>query len=124
MVWTNYGCENIKQVGILGSGTPPNWMGIGAGSGTEAITESGLKTEHTSLRKQYDTVTGVTSQQSVSTFSFASNSLSGLTVSEFGMWSDATGGNIWDVHRFGSVAFDGTVELQIQVTTLINPSGT
>jgi len=123
MTFTNYGCENLKQVGLMGSGTIPTWMSIGSGSGTELVTESGLKNEYTALRKEYTTLNGSTSQQTINTYNYGATTMSGLTLSEFGTWSDATGGNIWDVHRLGSVVFEGTVELQIDVTSKVTQSG-
>ena len=107
----------------MGSGTIPTWMSIGSGSGTELVTESGLKNEYITLRKQYTTLNGSTSQQAINTYNYGATTMSGLTLSEFGTWSDATGGNIWDVHRLGSVVFEGTVELQIDVTSKITQSG-
>ena len=50
------------------------------------------------------------------TFDWNSIQMSGLTLSEFGMFSTSSGGNIWDRHTLGSIAFDGTIELQIQMT--------
>ena len=123
MTVTNYGCENLKQVGLMGSGAPPTWLSIGSGSGTELITESGLKNEYSALRTQYSVRNGSVSQQTEWTFNYGATSMSGLVLSEFGLYSNPTGGNIWDVHRLGSVLFDGSVEVQFQMTGKIIQSG-
>ena len=41
--------------------------------------------------------------------------MSGLTLTNFGMYSTSSGGNIWNIHSIGSVVFDGTVELQFNL---------
>jgi len=116
---TNYGLSGLALTGLTGSGTPPRWMTIGSGSGTFVVTQSGLINEYTNQRKIY-TARDVTTQKQVTwTFDWNSVQMSGLTFSEFGMFSNSSGGNIWDRHTLGSVTFDGTTELQIQLSAVI-----
>lgn len=59
---------------------------------------------------------------------FSSVQMSGITLTEFGLFDQASGtgfpGSVWQREGFGSVAFDGTNELQIISTLQVLDSGT
>jgi len=115
MGYTEYGLSGAALIAWTGVGTPPQWLGIGSGSGTESITCSGLFNEYSSQRVKYTARNGSTAGQVEWIYDKGSTSLSGLTLTNFGMFSTATGGTVWDIHTLGSVVFDGTVEVQFSV---------
>jgi len=115
MGYTEYGLSGAALIAWTGIGSPPTWLGIGSGSGTEAITRSGLFSEYSAQRVQYTVRNGSTAGQVEWTYDKGSTSLSGLTLTNFGMFNTSTGGTIWDIHTLGSIAFDGTVEVQFSI---------
>jgi len=116
VTYTNYGLSGVAITGWTGSGTPPQWLGIGSGSGTELATCSGLYSEYSAQRVKYTARDPATQKQVGWTYDKGATSMSGLTLTNFGMFSSSSGGNIWDIHTLGSVVFDGTVELQFGIT--------
>jgi len=110
-----YGLSGLALVGFTGSGTPPRYCTIGSGSGGFVSTSSGLIAEYTNQRKIYSTRDPSTQKQCTWTYDWTSVQMSGLTLAEFGMFSASSGGTIWDRHTLGSVAFDGSIELQVQI---------
>ncbi len=116
MVVTDYGMSGLAITGLTGSGTPPSYLDIGSGSGTAITAQSGLIASLGLTRPLYTTRDPSTQKDVVFTFDYDSVTMSGLTFTEFGMYSVNTGGNIWDRHTLGSIAFDGTIELQVQIT--------
>jgi len=115
MVYTNYGISGGAITAWTGSGTPPRWLGIGSGSGTATIARSGLFNEYIDQRALYTTRNPATQKQVEWTFDKGATSLSGLTLTNFGMFSTATGGNVWTIDTLGSITFDGTIEVQFNI---------
>lgn len=118
MVFTNYGAQAIAWA--IGSNLPNNYIryiAIGSGSGVPLVTE-------TTLLNEYDRnlITGspnfTTPYKVTFTADFNSVELSGTKISEFGLLASgpALTGSMWQIERFGSIAFDGTNELQIEAT--------
>lgn len=95
------------------------YVGIGIGSAAVLATDSELNDEsnRTSLTgsPNFTTAQKVTFQAD-----FNSTQMSGTNLTEFGLTNTASGtgwpGSMWQREGFGSVAFDGTNELQIQTT--------
>ena len=119
MTFTNFGRQQVAFA--LGSDIANNFIssvGIGSGSGAVNVDNVTLIAEHTRT-----TITGSpdfsVTQKAGFQADFSSTQLSGLIVSEFGLFqSGATGtGSLWQREGFGSLTFDGTLELQI-ITTL------
>ena len=111
MVMTNSGKSGtalaIHQVG-------PGYVGIGSGSGAVTVNRSGLIYE-----TDRNTITGSdasTLNEASITADFGSIEMSGTSLTEFGAFTVASGGQAWVVEGFAGVSFDGTNECQIQVT--------
>lgn len=97
------------------SGTTPGFLAIGSGSGTFNISQTGLVHEFPSTRKGFVS-TDITAQKEITwTTDFDSITMSGLTLREFGVSSESSGGTLWNREEFAGVTFDGTQELQVQV---------
>lgn len=90
-------------------------MAVGSGSGIIAVTTTGLF--HYWDR---NIITGspnmTTAQQIVWTADFANTEMSGLTLRQFGMFVEASGGQAWHVENITPTLFNGTQELQVQLT--------
>ena len=102
-------------------------MGIGTGSAAVLVTDSTLVSEQNR--------TGITGSPNFSEnfkvqfqADFNSVQMSGLDLTEFGITDTASGagftGSMWSREGFGSIAFDGTNELQILSTLQVLESGT
>lgn len=92
----------------------PQYLAIGSGSGTASINNTGLIA-------QIDRVLVSTTDTSVArevtwTGDVNSITMSGRMLTEIGMFNVAAGGTIWNREAFGSIIFDGTNELQVQIT--------
>lgn len=104
---------------LMGGGTNyPQWCGIGSTSGAELATLGSLYGEILSERKQFTTRDNSTVNKVVLTFDYDSVTLSGLNIKEFGV---ATGSTVviedfWNIDTFPGVNFDGSNELQIEIT--------
>jgi hypothetical protein len=113
---TNYAVSGLALL-MSASGGLPRFCAIGSGSGAEVATLGSLIAEVGS-RKDYTTKDVTTVGQVTWTFDYSSVELSGLTVREFGVGVGSTAGvpNLWNREGFTGIAFDGTVELSIQVS--------
>ena len=121
MVFTNVGKKYVAFK--LGSSLPDLYIGhigIGTGSGAVLGTNTTLVTEvnRTDITGSPDFSTA----QKVSfQTDFNSLQMSGINLTEFGLFDVASGtgfpGSTWQREAFGSVVFDGTNELQI-ISTL------
>jgi hypothetical protein len=118
MVITNYGRSGLSLL-MAGSGNIPQWSCIGDGSGAELptlgslINESGL-----SPRRIWSTRDISTAAETVWTHDYNSVEMSGLGLTEFGFAAGSTAGgnNLWLREGFDAVTFDGTNELQLEIT--------
>lgn len=122
MPFTDKGAEIVAF--RLGSATPSfiSAIGIGSGSGTAKVTDTVLLSEHTRT-----VITGSpdfgTAKKVQFQADFAASTMSGLTLTEFGLFiSGPVGiGSAWQREAFGSVVFDGTSELQVLSTLEVIP---
>jgi len=94
-------------------------VGIGSGSGTASASDVTLL--HERLRQPITGSPDFTTTQKV-TFQgdFNSVQMSGIHLTEFGLFNVASGttltGSTWQRESFGSIVFDGTNEVQILST--------
>jgi len=118
-MFTNYGKQAITWA--IGSDITNNfisYLAIGSGSGTAVVGDTTLRGE-----VQRIAITGSpnfsTERKVGFQADFNSIIISGITLSEFGLIASgvALTGSIWQREAFGSIAFDGSNELQI-ITTL------
>lgn len=92
----------------------PSYVGIGSGSGAVTVNRSGLIYE-----TDRNPITGSdasTVKQAGITADFGSVEMSGTIVSEFGAFTNVSGGQAWVVEGFAGITFDGSNELQTQIT--------
>ena len=124
-MFTNYGKQAITwAIGSDISNNYISYLAIGSGSGTAVVGDTTLRGE-----EQRMAITGSpdfsTPRKVGFQADFNSIVMSGITLTEFGLIASGTGvvlgsaglGSIWQREAFGSIAFDGSNELQI-VTTL------
>ena len=119
MVFTNAGKQFVAWG--LGSdiGAFIGYVGVGSGSGTALVTDTTLIAERDRVA-----VTGSPdfgeSRKITLQGDFNSLQMSGITLTEFGLFNEASGtgfpGSIWLREGFGSIVFDGTNELQISTS--------
>ena len=110
---TTYGLDEMSKL-CAGSRAIPGWIAIGTGSATVTAADTVLTTE--SDRNALSTVDSSASKTVTYTADFSSVEISGTTLTEFGLFTLNSGGQLWHKEVIGSVEFDGTSELQIQIT--------
>jgi hypothetical protein len=118
MVSTNVGRSGLAL--MLGTGSKPGCIAVGTGSGTPAATNVKLVSEV--LRRTCSSIDTSTVYNCTYTGDFSSQELSGLAVQEFGVFVSGAlnTGSCWQRDMFPVVNFDGSLELQIQVTFSID----
>ena len=113
---TNYGKSGLA-LALAGSMTLPTMGDVGTGSAAIAVTRSGLATPAATT---YFTTRDIGTQKQVTyTFDYSSITLSGLLVKEFGIRTSGGGlgsGTFFNIDNSTAVQYDGTNELQLQVT--------
>ena len=116
MVITNNGREKSvfnlgSQVDNLGSA----YMAIGSGSGIIGVTTTGLY--HYFDRNIITGSPNMTTLQQISwTADFSNTEMSGLVLRQFAMFVESSGGKAWHVENVTPTTFNGTQELQVQIT--------
>jgi len=99
---------------LLGSsGTAPEYIGIGSGSGATAVTNTGL-IYHVD-RQAFSGIDMSLAAHATYTSNWNSIDTSGINLKEFGVFSPASGGTTWNREGFANVEFNGTQELVIDV---------
>ena len=111
MVMTDIGKSGLGL--LLGpSGSRPTYLSIGSGSGAVAVGNTNLIAEVTGVTP---TTTDISVAKEITwTSDFSSVTMSGTQLREFGM--KISGGNVWNREGFAALTFDGTSELQVQVS--------
>lgn len=95
----------------------PQYLALGSGSGADLVSVATLIAE--SGTRAIPTSTDISTAQEVTyTIDYNSLVMSGLSLTEFGMFTEsaATTGSLWNREAFDAINFDGTNELQIQLT--------
>lgn len=114
MVMTNTGKSGLTLM-LVGSGTIPTVIAIGSGSGVPLITNTNLVAEV--LSAAFTTPPDISVAQSVSYIAdFNSVQMSGIVLQEFGIKKSGLANTVWNREGVIPVTFDGTNELQIQIT--------
>ena len=116
MVFTSAGLSGVQVAIGVDSAQRPQYMAIGSGSGAVATTNILLIGEK-SRRTPTSTSTSVTNKITYIT-DWNSVEMSGIDLQEFGMFptSVSSAGSCYSREGFTGVEFDGTNELQIQLT--------
>lgn len=117
MTATDYGKSGLV-LQLTGSSEPARFCAIGSGSGAELVSLGSLIAEVLTDRKDFTTRDIGTTKKISFTYDFSSVQMSGTFLREFGVaGSEAKGTNdLWNREGFTAVEFDGTNELQIDVT--------
>ena len=128
MAFTEYGRQSVAY--LLGSSLPSlhiQYVGIGTGSATSAVTDIALTNE---VLREGITGSPNFSENYKSKFQgdYSSTQLSGLSITEFGLFDtgSVTGytGSTWQREVFSEIEFDGSNELQILSSIEVVESGT
>ena len=106
--------EMVSNVMGGASNLIPSYLAIGNGSSTMASGDTALVSE-TDRNELSLTDTSVTNDVTY-VADFSANEISGTTVQEFGLFNASTGPTMYDRNVITPVTFDGSRELQIQVT--------
>jgi len=116
MPFSNYGKSGAALL-MVGSATIPQYCAIGSGSGAAVATLGSLVAEVLSARKIWSSRDISTANQVAFQFDYGASEISGVTLTEFGIGGSIAKGtnDLWNREAMGSVAFDGTSELQIQI---------
>ena len=93
----------------------PRYCGTGTGSGTALNTNNDLVAEAGS-RADYSDRDATIQKQVTWTYDFNSIQMSGLDLTEFGQYSGSLTGSVFMRESFPAIEFDGTNELQVQIT--------
>lgn len=114
MVVTNWGKSGLTLI-WAGATEVPRYCGIGIGSAQVLASDTALVTP-TGARVDFSTRDTSTVQSITYTHDFNSVYMSGVKLTEFGIFPASTGGSLYVREGLGSVTFDGSIELQIQTT--------
>jgi len=100
------------------SGTIPRFCAIGSGSGANVASLGSLIAEVLAQRVDFSTRDISVSKNVTWVYDFNSVTMSGIFFREFGMGQTITKGanNLWMRDGFLAIEFDGTNELQIELT--------
>ena len=109
---------------LVGSAQTPNYMGIGSGSGIFVVTQTQLIYENTlpANRRLWTSRSISTTKEVAYIFDWNSVEMSGLKISEFGIsngsiaTAQSVSGTMWTRDIINTITFDGTSEIQIQLT--------
>jgi len=105
-----------QQIAIrIGSNiATPAAIAIGNGSGTELAARVALIAEQD--RSAFSSTDFDTANRAIFTSSFNSVEMSGIQLTEFGIFNtaSATTGSLWQLEAFDAITFDGTNELEIE----------
>ena len=110
---TNYGKSGLALL-LSVSGSRPAYLAIGSGSGVVSANNSELIYE--TSRQVFSTIDVGTQKEITYTADWGASAISGTVLREFGVFSPSSGGTPWNREGFTGVTFDGTNELQIQIT--------
>jgi len=117
MVWTNVGKSGANLLLGPSGGSYPQFMELDAGSQSVSVSTSGVSSAY--LAREIDTYDQTTTKQITYTANWNSVELSGTTSYGFGLKTGSIlSGADWVVVNWaatGSINFDGTKELQIQI---------
>ena len=115
MVFTEVGKSGVAlAIGSFATNRP-QYLALGSGSGAVLNTDVVLVSE--SGTRIAPTSVDMTTQKEITyTIDYNSLEMSGLNLTEFGMFTYLTGGSLWNREGFTAVSFDGTNELQVQLT--------
>ena len=116
MVFTTTGFSGVQVAIGSVSSNRPQYMAIGSGSGTAAVSNVALVYE--TDRRVPTSISLATTNKIKYIADWNSVEMSGTNLKEFAMFTDsmADTGSCWNREGFGGIDFNGANELQIQLT--------
>lgn len=111
MVYTTIGKSGLA-LAFAGSMTLPDVCAIGTGSGTAAVSDTALESLKTS--NPFTTRDISTTRKVTFTTDFGATAMSGTQLAEFGIM--VSGADLFNRESFTPIEFDGTNELQVQIS--------
>ena len=117
MVTTDFGKSGTILL-FCGSINPPQYLAIGSGSGAAVSSLGSLVAELGATRKLWYSRDISIGKNITFIFDISSVAMSGINLREFGIGNTNTVGNndLWMREGFPSITFDGSNELEIEVT--------
>jgi hypothetical protein len=114
---SNYAREQVALlIGHSGNNIGSGYLAIGSGSGTLSVATTGLLNYWDRNQFTGGSVDCTTAQQITMLTDFNSIELSGLTARQFGVFVESSGGKAWQVEQMNAITFNGTQELQVEIT--------
>jgi len=99
---------------LLGSsGTAPEYIAIGSGSGATAVTDTALVADID--RQAFSAINMAVASYASYTSNWTSIQASGVQLKEFGVFSPASGGTCWNREGFQNLELDGTKDVSVWV---------
>lgn len=116
MVITNFAKSGLALL-MAGSADKPRFLAIGSGSGAELIQLGSLIAEVFGARRDFTTREIDIPNRVTWLYDFSSVTMSGLTLTEFGIGAGSTVGvqDLWNREGFTGIEFDGSNELQVEI---------
>lgn len=120
MAITNIGINTIR--GLIGSPQPTNPTHLAIGSGTTAFAVTDTQLEGEVDRNELTSYDNSVNKVATFIADFSSTEISGLNVSEFGLFNTGTvdTGSIFQREVITNLAFEGDRELQVQVSLRVS----
>jgi hypothetical protein len=124
MVFTQSGRSGLALLlaaTTSGESTFPEWVEVGTGSAAVLVTDRALVTP-SGNRIRFTSRDSSIEREVTWTFDYSSVAISGTTnITEFGLFPSGptATGSLWVREGFNGINFDGTAELQIQITAQI-----
>lgn len=117
MTFTNTGRSGLALL-MTGANIFPDVISIGSGSGAVAVTNTNLIAETQSFA--FTTTDSSVAQTITWTIDGGAAQMSGTNLREFGLKKSGLSNTVWNREGFTTINFDGTNEVQIQVSVQIN----
>jgi hypothetical protein len=119
MVFTTVGQSGVQNAIAVISDNRPQYMAIGSGSG--AVLASDYKLVHEVAKRVFTSVDSSVSNEILYIADWNSVEMSGLRITELGALTESGNnvGSLWNREGFIGVDFDGTDDLQVQLTYII-----
>jgi phage-related tail fiber protein len=119
MVFTTIGQSGLQSAIASISSNRPQYMAIGSGSG--AVLSTDYKLVHEVAKRTFTSVDTSTANEILYTTDWNNTEVSGLTIRELGLVTESGNnvGSLWNREGFIGVDFDGTDDLQVQLTYII-----
>ena len=120
MVFTTTGLSGVQNAIGQISTNRPSYIAIGSNTSAAVYTQRVLGGEL--LRRYRTSVDTTTANEMLIIADWNSVEMSGIALSEFGTFTESVSntGSLWNREQFTAVTFDGTNDLQVQLTFAVS----